>query len=141
MVAVPNHRISEPLALAILLGTFVLVVDDDAVLCRCVARLLAGAGARVLTATGGDEAIAIAGANSIDLVLTDMDMPGLDGPRVAYAVRSIRPHVAVVFMSGRSREEHRAKGRLADDDLLVDKPFAGHALVDTLVTALGSGRV
>ena len=110
-----------------------LVVDDDSVLCRTVARLLVHAGASVRTATGGDQAIEIASSTAIHLLLTDVDMPGLDGFAVARAVRKIQPRVEVVFMSGRPRDVHLA---FEEGAVLVDKPFTGPFLVQTLVTAL-----
>lgn len=116
-----------------------LVVDDEPVLCRTIARLLACAGACVRTATGGEQAIEIASSTTIHLLLTDVDMPILDGFAVADAVRVLQPRVEVVFMSGRPREVHLANG-LDEGAVLVDKPFTGPLLVQTLLTALRPAR-
>lgn len=118
----------------------VLVVDDDPFVLSAVARVLTNAGARVYTAGGGDQAIAIATSTAIGVLLTDVDMPGRDGLAVASAVRQIRPRVGVVFMSGRPREAHVARGQLTEDAVLVGKPFAQDVLVQTLVGALAASR-
>lgn len=117
------------------------MVDDDDVLRGALARLLSSAGARVRDAAGGDPAIAIATAEHVDLLLTDMEMPGRDGAAVARAIATIHPEVVVVFMSGKSRELHVANGRLSSDDRLIEKPFGSAFLVETLATAIARCEV
>jgi CheY-like chemotaxis protein len=120
-------------------GVAVLVVDDDPALRYAVVRLLARAGASV---RDGDafQAVTQAIETPVDLLLTDVEMPGRNGAAVARAVAAICPRVTIVFMSGRSRDVHRAKGVLSDGDLLLEKPFTPGALVATLVTALAATR-
>jgi CheY-like chemotaxis protein len=133
----PPGSIDDPQLLA---GVSVLVVDDEPTLRFAIVQLLTRVGAHA-RGTDGREAVARAAAAPVDLLLTDMDMPGRDGPAVASAVAAVCPLVTIVFMSGRSRDVHRANGRLFDHDLLVEKPFAGHALVSALVAALAAARV
>jgi CheY-like chemotaxis protein len=118
-----------------LAGVSILVVDDDELVRRAVARLLVTAGGYVRDAPDGDQAIAIATSERVDLLLTDMNMPGRDGAAVAHAIVALRPSVAVVFMSGRPQASHIERGRLTVADLFVDKPFVPSLLIETLARA------
>lgn len=79
----------------------VLVVDDEAFIRLFLSELLLDAGLRVVEASDADEAVAIlAGLGSIDLVLTDLNMPGsINGLGLARFVRANRPETKVVFLS------------------------------------------
>jgi CheY-like chemotaxis protein len=90
-----------------------------------------------MTAAGGDDAIAIAAAESYDLLLTDVVMPGLSGPDLAQQLRRGRPDLPVVFMSGYS-------AGVLDGDLaalgassVIQKPFTQSDLRAALGRALG----
>ena len=123
-----------------LAGVAILVVDDDRILRCAVVRLLQRAGACVRQAAHGDEALGLAASGPVDLLLTDMEMPGRDGADVALAIATLCPRVGIVFMSGTSRARHVENGRLADAARLVEKPFVPEVLVGTLAAALASAR-
>lgn len=78
----------------------ILLVDDEAALVRAYRRILEGAGYAVDTATGGDEAIETFRRGGIDVVLTDITMPGMDGMALLRAVRRHDPDVPVVLATG-----------------------------------------
>jgi PAS domain S-box len=80
----------------------VLVVDDEPILRRFVAQVLTAAGYEVLTAVDGREAQAIAehAHAELDLVLTDIRMPNLDGLELGRALAALRPQLPVIYMSG-----------------------------------------
>lgn len=80
----------------------VLVVDDEPILRRFVAQVLTAAGYEVLTAVDGREAQAIAehAQAELDLVLTDIRMPNLDGLELGRALAALRPQLPVIYMSG-----------------------------------------
>ena len=81
-------------------GTILLVEDEDDVR-RFVSSALGHLGYRVLVARHGEEALAVAGREpAIDLLLTDVVMPGLGGPEVARRLREIRPGTRVLYISG-----------------------------------------
>jgi two-component system cell cycle sensor histidine kinase/response regulator CckA len=88
-----NQRLSRPR---------VLVVDDEPILRRFVAQILTAGGYEVLTAVDGREAHAIASHAdaALDLVLTDIRMPHLDGLELGRALAALRPHLPVIYMSG-----------------------------------------
>lgn len=80
----------------------ILVVDDESFVRRIVGRLLERAGYRVALAGDGREALAIlsGSASGFDLVLTDVRMPGMEGPELMTLARRIQPDLAFVFMTG-----------------------------------------
>ena len=82
--------------------TGVLVVDDDATVRNLLALCLRSEGFTIWQAASGGEALDVYAArrNDIDLVLLDVRMPGLDGPRTFAALRQFDPEVRCCFMSG-----------------------------------------
>ncbi len=109
----------------------ILVVDDDPVVLALARDIVAGEGYRVLEAAGGEDALRIAAdyAGPIHLLLTDVVMPGMNGPDLADRLRSIRRDMKVLFMSGFTAEIV-ADYRVIPGAPLITKPFtlAGLAL-------------
>jgi CheY-like chemotaxis protein len=92
-------------------GTVLIVEDDDAV--RAVTRrALARFGYTVLIAAGGEEALRVARehAGKIDLLLTDVMMPGMNGVEVAARISEISPGIRVFYMSGYADRDLLGKG-------------------------------
>jgi PAS domain S-box-containing protein len=85
-------------------GRNILLVDDQDGVRLVVARMLGRLGYRVIQAASGDEALQVhsSGADSIDVLVTDVVMPGLDGADLARRVTSSRPDLPVLFISGHS---------------------------------------
>jgi CheY-like chemotaxis protein len=71
----------------------VLVVDDDATVRALLTAVFSGAGLRVLSAAGGVEALDVLDGDSVDIVVTDAQMPGMDGAELVAALRA-RPDTA-----------------------------------------------
>ena len=115
----------------------VLVVDDDVSVLIASRRILAKYGYTVLEAPGGEEALQIARENAqrIDVVLTDVRMPGLDGPLLVSKLADVLPVLRVVYMSGytdgRLDKELPAPGRA-----FLAKPFTVEQLTRTLANIL-----
>jgi CheY-like chemotaxis protein len=101
----------------------VLVVDDDPHILALFDAALPRHGLDVATARGGEEAVRLYGAGAPDVVLSDVTMPGMDGPATLQALRERDPAVRCVFMSGHSgrytKEQLLALGAVA----VVEKPF------------------
>ncbi len=118
-------------------GETVLVVEDEAEVRRLVAELLRSGGYRVLEAENGGAAMEHCRGyqGPIELVLTDVVMPGQDGPEVVRRLRQVRPELAVVYMSGYSAERFEASGVPADAGFL-NKPFSRGALLGSIRRAL-----
>jgi CheY-like chemotaxis protein len=109
----------------------VLLVDDDPGVRRFASTILSRQGYRVLVAADGAEALALANSTHepIDLVLTDMVMPGVTGKQLAERLLDIRPDIRILFMSGnagRDSDDARIRGTF------LAKPFSPIGLLDKL---------
>ncbi len=108
--------------------TVLLVEDDDAV--RLTAsRVLEAYGYRVFAAPGPGEALAVAQrTDQIDLVLTDVVMPGMSGVELAGELAKLHPRMPVLFMSGYAQTAVEQHGLVDVARRLLPKPFTAHAL-------------
>jgi two-component system cell cycle sensor histidine kinase/response regulator CckA len=107
-------------------GTVMLVEDEDAVR-MFGARALRNKGYTVVEAASGDEALTLleTEAASIDLLITDVVMPGLDGPSMIRRVRESHPDMKVVFISGYTEDSFRKRlDEDAGDIHFLPKPFS-----------------
>ncbi|BCW88181.1 Sensor histidine kinase RcsC [Alphaproteobacteria bacterium SO-S41] len=106
------------------MGTILLVEDDDSVR-SLTARALEMRGYEVLKASGGEEAIDIIKAfeKRIHLMVSDVVMPGMDGPEVAKVAKTIRKDMRVIFMSGYAEDAFRKQAEMDDDVHFLSKPF------------------
>ena len=104
--------------------TILLVEDDEAVRDYAAAQLHA-LGYKVTTASHGVEALGIlAGRQDIDLLFTDVVMPGgINGPELARRARELHPELAVLYTSGYTRNAIIHHGRLDPRVLLLSKPY------------------
>jgi signal transduction histidine kinase/ActR/RegA family two-component response regulator len=78
----------------------ILLIDDDATVRRTMADLLQEVGHSVVVAEGGAEGLAHLGQNRVDLVITDLGMPGMTGWEVARAVKLVTSHPPVILLTG-----------------------------------------
>lgn len=82
----------------------VLVVDDDHMVLEVVAAMLEDLGCDVLTANSGAEALKALGSDvGISILITDINMPGMDGHELAERAKRLRPELKVLQLSGRER--------------------------------------
>ncbi len=109
----------------------VLLVEDEPALREVARRILTRNGYRVITAGDGFEAIRVTKKcrDHIDLLLTDVIMPGMQGREVAQQVRELQPDVAVLYMSGYTEGLLSAQGVLEPGINLVEKPFNEKSLL------------
>jgi len=103
----------------------VLLVEDDDVVRAVVAEMLAELGYLVREAGGSEEALELAGDNdAMDILLTDVIMPGLGGPELAAKLRELRPGLRVLYMSGyTARPGSNAEEALGPGASFLQKPF------------------
>ncbi|WP_324263076.1 response regulator [Altererythrobacter sp. H2] len=120
-------------------GRILLVEDEDMV--RAVAeRALTRAGFSVTTAPDGEEGLAaVAGGGSFDLVVSDVVMPGMDGPAMAKAIRKLHPAMPILFMSGYAEEQLRDEIDMENMHFLA-KPFNVQQIGDTVAMVMAGGR-
>lgn len=107
-------------------GETILVVEDDADLRAYLAEILRGLGYRVMIAPHAKGALAILEqkSNRIDLLLTDVVMPGMNGRDLGLRAQDIRPGLRVLHMTGYSRSAVVHQGRLDEGVDLLQKPIA-----------------
>ena len=115
----------------------ILVIDDSQSILHGVERALSRSGHTVLTSDSGGKAIPMLGKTRVDLVITDMYMPGGDGVQVIQHARRSAPGVAVLAMSGRPPEANlfpiaRALGAIGT----LQKPFGVKQLLHAVALAL-----
>ena len=116
----------------------ILLVEDEEALRRITWQLLEQGGYRVLSAEDSDRALELAKehAGPIDLLLTDVVMPGLSGPQLAKQVAELRPEVKVLFVSGYADRAFAHHG-VAAGMALLEKPYSGANLLRTVREVLG----
>jgi len=104
----------------------VLITDDDPDVLSVLAAILRAPGYTVVTATDGYDAIRILADRHIDLLLTDLRMPGLDGQQLVIQAKVMRPYLRVVYMTGFKEAAATVSGRL------VQKPIRAADLIKTI---------
>jgi two-component system cell cycle sensor histidine kinase/response regulator CckA len=103
----------------------ILLVEDEEAVRSFAARALRMRGYNVLEASGGEEALEIVKeqAGSIDLIITDVVMPNMDGPTMVRNVKILHPDLPVIFMSGYAEEAFRKNDQSSEDIHFLPKPF------------------
>ncbi len=106
-------------------------MEDDPAVRAVTVRALRQAGYRVLVAAAGAEALQIAAreASQVDLLVTDVIMPGLDGRAVADELRRRRPGLRVLYVSGHAEEVIANRGVLEPGTEFLPKPFTEASLL------------
>ena len=121
-------------------GRRVLMVDDDPVILRLLAVNFRLEGFEVMSATRGEEALALAAASPPDAVLLDIMMPGMDGSEVCRRLRALPglEDIPVVFLSARIREDDDEPADPALGPVTyVPKPFDPQDLVGLVLRRIG----
>jgi len=108
----------------------VLVVDDDAGVLEVIAAMLEDLGCEVTSCQSGDEALdQLRRDERISILITDINMPGMDGHELAEHARRIRPELKVLQLSGRERRR--------DGYPMIRKPFTEEDLAKTMQETTG----
>ncbi|MET0416676.1 MAG: response regulator, partial [Actinoplanes sp.] len=112
-------------------GETLLVVDDEDALRDVAGRILSAAGYQVLCADGGLQALELAARHdgSIDLLLSDVVMPGMLGKDLADRLTHVRPDTRVLYMSGYAQPVLHSQGTLDPGVALLEKPFTANDLL------------
>ncbi|MGA8890691.1 MAG: PAS domain S-box protein [Anaeromyxobacteraceae bacterium] len=117
----------------------VLLVEDDGAVREVAARALREAGYRVLAASGAGEAMELAARapGPVDVLVTDVVMPGVNGKALADDLRRRRPDIKVLFVSGYTDDIIGRHGVLEPGVQFLPKPFTGSALAAKVTEVLG----
>lgn len=118
-------------------GTAILLVEDDPVMRRLTRQMLVEQGYSVIEAPDGRSALEATASHqgSIDLVLTDVVMPGLSGPELVLQLMNSHPDTRFLYMSGYTGELVADHG-LSEGVSLLEKPFTRAALLSSIENAL-----
>jgi signal transduction histidine kinase/CheY-like chemotaxis protein len=119
----------------------ILVVEDDPSVRELVCQVLAPLGYKVLATAGGDDALRTSDSydGPVDLLLTDVVMPGMNGKQLAEALRIKRPGIKMLFMSGHAHDVLSTQGMLEPGVAMIHKPFRTVALARQVRQVLDSG--
>ena len=117
----------------------ILLADDNKAIRNAVSTFLGFMGFEVALAGNGIEALAAFLESSFDLVLTDLQMPVMDGLRLASRIKARSPNTPVILLTGVDRETVGGKMVRAFVDSVIFKPFRLEELEETVQLALVSG--
>jgi DNA-binding response OmpR family regulator len=120
----------------------VLVVEDEQLVRDLVRRTLRRAGYTVLVAENGEEALSVSRANvgPVDLVVTDVVMPRMNGSELASRLLLERPGMRVLFVSGYANDVLDVRGGLEPGTDYLQKPFTPSVLLDRVRELLTPAR-
>jgi PAS domain S-box-containing protein len=117
----------------------ILVVEDEEAVRRLARRALEGVGYRVLEAGNGNEALRLADRwqDAIDLVITDVIMPGMSGQELSARLRMERPWLKILYVSGYTDDTILQHGTLLPNTAFLHKPFSPASLAQRVHEVLG----
>ncbi len=119
----------------------ILIVDDEKNYLRVLEALLADAGYDVITSDSASEALEISTSHDLDLVITDMRMPGLDGMGFLAQLRSRQPDLPVIMMTAYATVEKAVEAMKRGAFDYVTKPFKNEELILTIRKAIEMHRL
>jgi CheY-like chemotaxis protein len=119
-------------------GETVLVAEDETAIRNLACEMLQAQGYTAIGARSGEEALALAGRAEagIDLLLTDVVMPGMSGRELVERFRELRPRARVLFMSGYAGDDLTSRGVAEEGAHFIPKPFTPELLAERVREAL-----
>jgi PAS domain S-box-containing protein len=118
----------------------ILVAEDEAGVRRALQRMLFSAGYTVVTAANGAEALDLFAAcgNDIDLLITDLVMPGMGGRELARRCCGLRSELRVIYVSGYTRDSLLSRETFDEGTEFIEKPFTNEVILDRIARVLHS---
>lgn len=101
----------------------ILVVDDDEIILNALSQLFARLGHEVITANNAYSGLNLFRKRLVDIVLTDYDMPGMDGITFAHHIKEMSPDTLIIIMTGHDRASILKQIENSEIDLALFKPF------------------
>lgn len=117
----------------------ILAVDDSATLRQMVSMTLKDAGHQVIEAANGQEGLTAAKGKSVDLVITDVNMPVMDGIALVKELRKLPAYkfTPILMLTTESSGDMKQKGKEAGATGWLVKPFSPDKLIGTLKRVIG----
>ena len=117
-------------------GCTILVVEDEPQLREIVSRMIQSHGYRVRAAESALDALRLLETDvRIDLLLTDVVMPGISGPKLTEQAKALRPELRVLYMSGYPQDLWE-RGGIDPGALMIEKPFDAEQLLRKITEAI-----
>jgi PAS domain S-box-containing protein len=118
----------------------VLIAEDESGVRRALQRMLFSAGYTVITAADGTEALDLFAArgNDIDLLITDLVMPGMGGRELARRCCALRSELRVIYVSGYTRDSLLSQETFEEGTEFIEKPFTSEAILERISRVLHS---
>ena len=110
----------------------ILVVDDNDEIRYMVSKILSRMGYEVLSANSGTNGLNLFMKNQFDLVITDFDMPGIDGWNLAFHIKENSPSTLVILMTGADKNDFPDAFSQSPVDQLLFKPFGYGEIEETI---------
>ena len=117
----------------------ILVVDDEPALCLFVGEVLADQGYDVLQAESAEEALECLSRESVDLVISDVLMPGMDGYRLAQKINDLYPHIKIQLMSGYTDDKQKTEADSKLSKNILRKPMGSKEILEKVSVLLSEG--
>ena len=114
----------------------ILLVEDNRSVRDILSVILRSIGFEVVLAQNGIDALAVFYADRFDMVLTDLQMPLMDGSRLAHHIKEMSPETPIILLTGADAETVRKKMENGSIDRVIFKPFQLDDLQDTVQGAL-----
>jgi DNA-binding response OmpR family regulator len=114
----------------------ILIIDDEELLTQTFTRLLEKSGYDVYSAKKGEDAICMAEGEDFDLVISDIRMPGQNGVEIVRSIRTMKPQMPVIFITGFADDVLEKAARELKPIAYLHKPFDVLQLLSTIKSNL-----
>jgi two-component system chemotaxis response regulator CheY len=117
----------------------VLAVDDSASMRQMIKMTLSGAGYNVIEANDGNHGLSTARTSTVDIVLTDLNMPGMDGVALIKELRKLNAYngIPILMVTTESDAEKKAQAKAAGATGWITKPFQPDQLLSVMKKVMG----
>jgi two-component system, chemotaxis family, chemotaxis protein CheY len=117
----------------------ILTVDDSASIRQMIKLTLSNAGYNVIEAGDGNQGLSTARSNTVDLVLTDLNMPGMDGVSLTREIRKLQAYsgVPIILLTTESDDARKQAAKAAGATGWITKPFQPEQLLSVARKVLG----
>ena len=115
----------------------VLIIDDDQMFRTSLTKMFVKAGYETVTASEGEEGLALFQEGDIDLVITDIIMPKMEGIETIVELRKLQPDLKIIAISGGGKlppEKHLQNAKMLNVNAILKKPFSFNQLEAILST-------